>query len=506
MSTCEENSMSQTADAASAEDDGLTLTLIDLPDVALLRLLSYLPAKDLVAAGQASPRLGALTREHMPLWRRKEGVFVFDHVEGLVDLLQVVAPVQTLVYNLSQSQEFLAEFSFVEPGGNQQPLVSLKVIAPNVECFKIITKKSGPRLVALEFFFFERGPEEFFAGLQDATALENLTLYWGDPDAGARCTARWPQGVVLDRLVILNLAWGRLLVADPENFGAVTVRLPTLNSDPFQAVRSLIQAHSEKLRHAELSSWYLLPLLKPCIRNLWLLHVHSDEGVSTALQIPELRQMPELKELTINVEAFSPEVESLLKAWPAPSDVRVLELRDCIDLAVVRGLRAGRFKTVISLEITLVGQIESDVDSGRLEEGLQGLPNLAMLRLCAKREQPMPLTKLLSRISVTTIPELLLAFIEDGLVTFNLAPITQHDYAGYKDCRELVRRAPQPLHVVVILRCVRVTMGFGVTQDMVATLFFRHSVAEQCETCGLAETSVCKSIGANIHKRVQVKL
>ncbi|KAE8749256.1 hypothetical protein FOCC_FOCC003963 [Frankliniella occidentalis] len=72
--------------------------LLELPDVALLRVLSYLDVNDLMALGLAIPTLAAFSRASTALWCRGPWTIgaTFRDVRGLIFLLRVAPPVDRL--------------------------------------------------------------------------------------------------------------------------------------------------------------------------------------------------------------------------------------------------------------------------------------------------------------------------------------------------------------------------------------------------------------------------
>ncbi|KAE8749389.1 hypothetical protein FOCC_FOCC003903 [Frankliniella occidentalis] len=97
-----ESSLIESGPAQEEQLDEVTLT--SLPDLPLLKVLSYVPAEDLVAVGRVCTRLCALTREHWSVWRNKSAGF--EDPDRLLDLLKdllLVTPQYDLILDLAAS-------------------------------------------------------------------------------------------------------------------------------------------------------------------------------------------------------------------------------------------------------------------------------------------------------------------------------------------------------------------------------------------------------------------
>ncbi|XP_052123168.1 uncharacterized protein LOC127749342 [Frankliniella occidentalis] len=73
-------------------------TILSLPDLALERVLSHLSVEDLCAAGQALPRVAALSRECRALWRGKKASF--HQLGDLMAMLRVIPRIASLQYTV----------------------------------------------------------------------------------------------------------------------------------------------------------------------------------------------------------------------------------------------------------------------------------------------------------------------------------------------------------------------------------------------------------------------
>ncbi|KAE8749419.1 hypothetical protein FOCC_FOCC003933 [Frankliniella occidentalis] len=180
-------------------------TLLTLPDVPLLRVLSHLKeAEHLVAAGRASPRLGELTRANASVWRGKDVEF---HDKDVMGLLRVVPPLDTLKTTWT-----------VDPGASKKKwslrlptrsvhgvpeyprykgIVELSVwsSARTKACLASLIWELAPRLRHLEVS--QLGLGLFLHYLRDARHLESLRVSGGDTHKqGSPCTCNaepWPQ-------------------------------------------------------------------------------------------------------------------------------------------------------------------------------------------------------------------------------------------------------------------------------------------------------------------------
>ncbi|XP_052126460.1 uncharacterized protein LOC113206815 [Frankliniella occidentalis] len=227
------------------------VTLLSLPDVPLLQVLSLLPVRDLGAAGLASPRLAALTRTHATLWRGKETaeLFYFEDVDGLLDLLRVMPPVHKLKFVVRRSPIVVAQFDSFTRFSRANAFTTLALEGPDTESCAGVVRELKPHLEYLEVSGVERGVGVLFHNLLGARALRTLEVRF--ESYFSKCAFRWPwaPAVALPRLRTVALK------SEGEYFDGSRIRGP----DPslLDALRSLLRAHR---------------LLTDCCRSRRVLH------------------------------------------------------------------------------------------------------------------------------------------------------------------------------------------------------------------------------------------
>ncbi|XP_026278735.2 uncharacterized protein LOC113206728 [Frankliniella occidentalis] len=246
-----------------------------LPDVPLLKALSHLAADDLVAAGTASARLGALTGAHRSLWRGKGDVEV-ESAEGLRVLVQVAPPVDWLQLRVLSYEQFYA--TFTESFGSDA-VTRLTVEGPGVELAASLVRDLAPTLRRLEVSRLD--VDMLLDALRAARRLHTLAVTVAS-GRGAVTANRPQEDVKLPRLRSLELHCDSDLAPS-------TVTLATL--------QSLVQGHSAQLRSVSLCSPRLLPLLDACPRDLRRLTVALGPGLAALLRA----RMQGLRELAVDM-------------------------------------------------------------------------------------------------------------------------------------------------------------------------------------------------------------
>ncbi|KAE8746640.1 hypothetical protein FOCC_FOCC006624, partial [Frankliniella occidentalis] len=179
----------------------LEKSLLSLPDLPLLQVLSHLSAKDLGAVGEASPRLGALIREHSSLWRK--GAFDrFYNVENLSRYLRVTPPLPQLTFQFESSSGHYVCFS---RSPETDAFSTLVVNSSDPECCAGILREFGARLEHLEILGIRSGLQVLLSSLRHASSLRRLRLSFdGYYD---RCDFRWAKEVVLPKLRTVELTF-----------------------------------------------------------------------------------------------------------------------------------------------------------------------------------------------------------------------------------------------------------------------------------------------------------
>lgn len=451
-------------------------TLLSLPDVPLLQVLSYLSAKSLLAAGQASLRLRALARTHVSLWEWKD-LYMRD-IRRLVALMQLAPRVQGLkfiVRGWSPPRQYIAHFKSLK---RRPRLLTLEV--NDAQSCAAVVKELGTRfqLKHLEISGLKSGLGVFLDSLPHAPWLVKLRVcleVYSEPS----CTFRWPQeDLVLPRLTTVTFEDGE---RESEHDSAV-----------LEALRSLLQAHRSQLRHVLLCSPGLLPLVDSCASGLERLTIAADGGVGAVLD-----RISGLNHLTILQTDDKAELDALLESCRCP--LERLEILGCSD-QVLRSLRSAGPGLGSLRHLELSCSLNKSWDGWSLQEALASLPSLYSLKLNPLWD-PRP-SDLLACLTTAAIPNLCLVVLIDDS---RAASYSLTDYVGLQDCQDLVLRAPMPtLHVAVLL-----------DQDERhgrRIVFCRHSVAKSvaalCPLCAEAAEAgftwgYYKSTSIDMHFQVQ---
>ncbi|XP_052131376.1 uncharacterized protein LOC113208553 isoform X2 [Frankliniella occidentalis] len=463
--------------AATAMDERGQMTLLLLPDVPLLRVLSLLSIKDLGSAGLAAARLGALTRAHSQLWRGED---LFESVEDVLALLPVAPPVDALEF--SEVWWTLCDVSrvLIEGVGG----LKLKVEVGRgwgdnrIELWtRSLIVDLVRQLRHLQVVDIQLG--WLFGILQDATCLETLSVqdWWiGSQFIAAYIdSVCWPQSVVLPRLHSLCV-----------------MEVDRLNRDykldvqySLWAFDSLLRAHGGQIRClALLGSRELVSLVDSCTSNVVRMDLVADLDM-----ISKLRRIWGLKELAIETGAPAPyarqgtneEVENVLRSLPGP--LRRLELAGWRD-KTLEALAAGKLTDVQDLVLL------SSVHAGHLSclgSCLARLPRLRSLAVFDK----LPAVEVLRGLTPATIPTLELLVVaeyqpkrdsDEGRsgATWGSEEVTQLVAV----LQDLVRRAPTSLHVVLRLELCDCEGEEPGSEALRGRLFFRHPEGEtDCPLC-----------------------
>ncbi|XP_026279514.2 uncharacterized protein LOC113207249 [Frankliniella occidentalis] len=176
----------------------LEKSLLSLPDLPLLRVLSYLPRKDLGAVGEASPRLAALIREHSSLWRKDHTSHQLRNVEELTRFLRVMPPFTRMIFRLDRSSRHLVYFPRYP---EMWPFNLLAVVDTDPECCAGILREFGARLEHLHIVGIRRGRElqVFLSSLRHAPSLQRLRLSF--ENYNDLCSFRWGKVSFLGEVV-----------------------------------------------------------------------------------------------------------------------------------------------------------------------------------------------------------------------------------------------------------------------------------------------------------------
>ncbi|KAE8752611.1 hypothetical protein FOCC_FOCC000733 [Frankliniella occidentalis] len=328
-----------------------------MPDLSLLEILWYLPLKDLVAAGRASPRLCALTRTKMRLWQT-EDTLALKNYNDICDVLAVAPPVDILaVAPAAPALDPLAgKLTVVPDDAANTTGLSRKLVLFTRGCVLAESVDSLIREVAQTVKRLEVDAELawIFTSLQEAnwSKLEHLQISAQElvPGGvtGAVGNLLWPQDVVLPRL--------QTVVVEPLYFEySDTHRLFDISVEHFAALESLLRAHryqpslsltahfalpfgrrclipglvfSEQLDCVKLCLSQLLPLVEACSSDLHRLEVEIADNDDVAV----LRRMRGLKQLKIGVDHLYPDFKR--RSENTPDLLQALRIR--VGLCVVR--------------------------------------------------------------------------------------------------------------------------------------------------------------------------
>ncbi|KAK3913818.1 F-box only protein 3 [Frankliniella fusca] len=481
------------------------MTLLSLPDVPLVLILSYLSPKDLIATGQADPRLAALTREHSKLWRGRVCTdrYYFKSVPELMGLVRVVPPVHKVKFEVKRSPMILAHFEKFDRQSAAYATTTLALEGPDMECCVAVIQEIKSALEYVEVTGLDRGLEVLLESLQVSPPPFVKCLEIRLESYFSKCLHWWPMGKVVPKLRSL------VLLSSGEYFDGVKQCGP----DPslLDALRSLMRAHSNRLIYVRLGSPQMLPLLNACSAALPTLSltVAADQGAG-------LKHLRSLKDIRIHMNQDKFHVDTFLKSSTAP--LQRLDLRNCSD-RLVRSLGTLSLGSLQHLALTCG---YSGWTVGALQVALAGMPNLQSLHVLGVRK-PRPF-ELLTRVSSAAIPKLTLLLFTDacGRTTDNSPsvdfwndfdsndsmdsdsdsspppPPPPRGYLGATACEDLVRRAPsKELHIAVCF-----------TWSHKGILFFEHSKSvEGCALCDQASTAVTYRCGkeAKLDELIQVQ-
>ncbi|XP_052132893.1 uncharacterized protein LOC113206814 [Frankliniella occidentalis] len=201
-------------------------------------------------------------------------------------------------------------------------------------------------------------------------------------------------------------------------------------------------------------------------------------------------------------------VRPLLATCSSP--LEHLDIRNCSD-QTVRGLGTVGFASLQHLVLTCAfGHRRWNFHS--LDSALAGLPQLRSLHILGLRSPRPP--DVLSCLSAASMPNLSLILFTDSFTSagsFDSEVDSDEDadlladYFGSPVCQDLVRRAPQPLHVVARVSWFASEAPYG------CVVFFKHSTADAavvaCSLCDEANVALVmrSGTGTKIQERVQVQ-
>ncbi|KAE8746307.1 hypothetical protein FOCC_FOCC006979 [Frankliniella occidentalis] len=475
-------------------------TLLSLPDVPLVEVLSHLSVEDLVRAGQANPRLGALTRTHASLWRGKEQYdkkYYFEDAAALSALLRVVPPVYKMKFTVRRSPmivaqlEVKAHLEYLEISGLDR---GLEVLLLGLRSARLLINLS----ITLESYFHKCNfswPQAALPGLRHVTLASTGQYYDGSRQRG-------PDDTVLQAL-------GSLLLAHTYAVPMMLFREWGEVGNPVIFVFFEYFAYSRTVRFLNLKTLQMLPLLplldsRPGALDRLLVTVTVPFRPAVVLQ--PLRRLQDLKLLSSYYGGLIPknQLVAVLESCKG-SPLKRLDVRSC-GTQTLRTLADAQLSGLKQLVLSF----DSDyvLEAGALRAALASLPNLHSLHILKLQTPPPP--EALACIPAGAIPALSLVFFTDSFKTDQDAAEPQSDYAGFAQCQDLVRRSPMPLHVVVKVtwhkRVVWVPHGER------CILFFKHPTTTEpdaalCTLCTEAETALLLRCGvaAKIDDRVQVQ-
>lgn len=476
----------ETATTATAHHEKPPLLLPDLPDLALLRVLSYVRPEGLFAVGRTCRRLGELTRSAQP-WHGKPELEL-KSCDQVRDLLRVAPPVDELNVCRAWSGRaavFLYQHVAIHDPDATRPTAVLRVVVRGPGLPKEVAsllRDVAPTVRHLRLAFAEKLGDTFSI-LQDAkwSSLEHLDVT-GNHVHGAV----WPQEMVLPMLHTLSL--------DPYRDEPTPGGREQVLSDAYvEALQSLLRAHSGQLRcvnvrgDALLHLFYVFPddrdlhrlgvdfrdtikspldLSSKTSRASFMAQMHGGRA-EVALMLPRLGGLKELQ-IVLKKEAVSIlgadfldddgcRVHTWLKSWTGA--LERLELH-WVDPRTVSAL--GKSKLGSSLRCLVLGEPRYDGEFvTQLPAALAALPRLLafVLLLC---------------------PSYRMSDGESQEARLSMERLLQG----------LVRRAPQALHVVYMFDKRE---GF--------TLYFKHSEAESVDCQQCAEAAAAARHGLLQHVR-----
>ncbi|XP_026285514.2 uncharacterized protein LOC113211371 [Frankliniella occidentalis] len=481
-------------------------TLLSLPDVPLVEVLSYLSVEDLVRAGQASPRLGALTREHASLWRGKARSFkkyYFVDAAALSVMLRALPPVYKLKFTtVRRSPMIVVQLECFTRQTQLKAFTTLAVEGITAECCSSIIQEVTAHLEYLEISGLDRGLEFILLGLRSARLVRNLDIsletYF------LQCNFSWPQAWTLPKLRHVSLA------STGEYYdGSRQQRGP--DHTVLQALNSLLLAHTRTVRFLNLRTLQMMPLLplldsRPGVLERMLVTVTVPSRPAVVLQ--PMSRLQDLKILSNNdgMTILKSQLVAFLES--CKGSLQRLDVGSC-GTQTLRTLAdaklSGLKQLVLRFDFT-----DFRLQPGALQAALASLPNLQSLHILKLWTPTLP--EALACIPARAIPALrLLLFTDSFTADQDAAPSS--DYAGFAQCQDLVRRSPMPLHVVV--KVTWRTRQISVPSGERCILFFKHAATAQpdaavCTLCTEAESALrlrCCSFGVavKIDDRVQVQ-
>ncbi|KAE8746321.1 hypothetical protein FOCC_FOCC006993 [Frankliniella occidentalis] len=303
---------SSTLESGAAHDEQLDeVTLTSLPDLPLLKVLSYVPAEDLVAVGRVCTRLCALTRGHWSLWGNKSaGLEDSDRLLDLLADLLLVTPQYDVVLELvasprlthNQSRDRL-DFFISNPmslmATNGTPVITLALwfvftedLAEDDTVARVV-RELGPRTKHARINCKTSDMELICESLQSAISMETLSLTWmwprnfAAPFTGFSSCKNWPQSLPSLHTIEVTF-WDQ----DYPDLWISSYEYSQAGQEPSCLQALLLGAHSE-LRCVQLVSPAVMPLLDSCPASLQRLTVSAAPGMA-----PKLRRLRELQELT----------------------------------------------------------------------------------------------------------------------------------------------------------------------------------------------------------------
>ncbi|XP_052124059.1 uncharacterized protein LOC127749538 [Frankliniella occidentalis] len=488
---------SSTLESGAAHDEQLDeVTLTSLPDLPLLKVLSYVPAEDLVAVGRVCTRLCALTRGHWSLWGNKSaGLEDSDRLLDLLADLLLVTPQYDVVLELvasprlthNQSRDRL-DFFISNPmslmATNGTPVITLALwfvftedLAEDDTVARVV-RELGPRTKHARINCKTSDMELICESLQSAISMETLSLTWmwprnfAAPFTGFSSCKNWPQSLPSLHTIEVTF-WDQ----DYPDLWISSYEYSQAGQEPSCLQALLLGAHSE-LRCVQLVSPAVMPLLDSCPASLQRLTVSAAPGMA-----PKLRRLRELQELTFigaYCNANTAEIADALRTWHGP--LLKLTLPSCMgcreeEVTLVRALGAGALASLTHLNLRVL----EEAGLRALAAALPALPSLVSLTLTIAPAWKRLLHDLFSGASPTLCESLLLFdyLLSPGFTTSEL----------HSDLPNLVRRAPMSvsLHVKVDARPLEQPDGFcsvcnAEPPSAHSILFGRHDAAEE-ESC-----------------------
>ncbi|XP_052124057.1 uncharacterized protein LOC113213098 isoform X2 [Frankliniella occidentalis] len=505
---CTNDNDSTTLESGAAQEEQLDeVTLTSLPDLPLLKVLSYVPVEDLGAVGRVCTRLCALTRGHWPLWWDK--CVLFEDPDRLLDLLAgllLVTPRYDVVLELAafprstdeEGQDRLAvsiskPMSLDAATGAAVMLGFWLVVCEDLaedDTLATVLRELGPRTKHVRFNCKTPDIEVICENLQNATSLETLSVFWmwprhfAAPFTGFSRCKNWPQALPAGLHTIEVKLWDHEYAEIP--VAAYDDSLVGQEPSCLQAL--LLGAHSE-LRCVQLLSPAVMPLLDSCPAGLQRLTVSAAPGMAAKLR--GLRELQELKFVRIHCSANIAEIADALRTWCGPLlKLTIPSCRACPEeeVTLMRALGAGALASLTHLNLVVL----EETGLRALAAALPALPSLTSLTLgLAPPREPDVLRDLFSGASPTLCETLLL--FHSGGPGFGFTTSELHS-----DLPNLVRRAPMSvsLHARAEARPYKqpkqplqfCSICNVETRPSHLVVFGRHAAAEE-ESC-----SVCAAV------------